>query len=337
MKSLLVILLSIFSLAASASVSNSKYNGLVGDYNDLSDDYSDLQDDYNGLANKFNRANKTRYKEGSCTAYGDKASAISATLFSDTYTSELGGFLDLKTFNDYFLYTTKDTADTGKMALLLKGLNKLRAWEAKAAENIGYARSGIEMADKFIYCSDSYDNKEVVRGKKDLLEGVIEEIQYSQTLVNDLYVELIDTYENNTEFDIVLDSNKYDSDNSREINVYDYVMETLTKIKAEDAYIDVERVMSYGDDENQCQLYASITAVNGTDYFLELDFETGIGWSTPNESSKHFTVDGETSGVNFSVGIGGEEKTLQRLFVDKELRQPLAKLFRTLHKQCYKK
>jgi len=330
MKPLLVILLSIFSLAASASVSNNQYNGLV-------DDYNDLKDDYNRLVNKYNRANKTRYKEGSCMAYADKASAISTKLFSDTYTSELAGFLDLKKFNDYFLYVTKDISSTNNTAMLLKGLNKLRTWEAKAAENIGYARSGIEMADKFIYCSDSYENKEIIRGKKDLLEGVSEGIQHSQTLVNALYEELIETYENDSSFDIILDSNKYGSNDSRELNVYEYVMETLTKIKADDAYVSVERVMSYGDDDNQCKLYTSITAVNGTNYHLEFDFEAGISWSTPLKSSEHFKVDGETSGVNFSVGIGGEENTLQQLFVDKELREPLVKIFRKLHKECYKK
>jgi hypothetical protein len=213
--------------SSSADVSTYQYNNVIDEFNDLKYEYNDLVDKYKSLVDKYNRMTTLRYREGQCWGYGLQVDKITGQLYKNTSTDELGKFLNIEVFNRFFLSRTKEQDLLGEprnIVTLFDALNQLRVKEAKAAENIGYARSGLEMVRKFLDCSDDYDNKEVVRGKKDLLTGIIKEIQQSQTLVDKLYDGLIKVYKTESQFELVLDTNDYDINKSRDIHIYEYVM-----------------------------------------------------------------------------------------------------------------
>jgi hypothetical protein len=282
---------------------------------------------------------KTRFKEGQCLGYGEQADKITEQLYRNTTTNELGDFLELEIFNLFFITRTYEKnlfQEPKNTATILDALNRLRGIEAKAVENIGYARSGLEMANKFLNCSDDYDNKEVIRGKKDLLNDTIEEIKHTQGLVDKLYVGLINAYKTESQFALVFDNND-DSNDSRDARIYSYVMKSLSEIKVDGELIRAHTSISYISDDNNCALNSSIEADDGRNFFLQFDFEKGVGWGKPSSTNQGIKISTDAKGVDFYQNNDDEYKdlVLERIFVEQTLRFSLAKLFKKLHKQCF--
>ncbi|MEO9945946.1 MAG: hypothetical protein ABJD02_07060 [Paraglaciecola sp.] len=60
-----------------------------------------------------------------------------------------------------------------------------------------------------------------------------------------------------------------------------------------------------------------------------------MSWSKPSLFRDGVKIDGTAPGVMVITRPENQVKELQRIFIDKDLREELVKIFRKLHKECY--
>jgi hypothetical protein len=117
--------------------------------------------------------------------------------------------------------------------------------------------------------------------------------------------------------------------------VFDNIMATLTKFQLDGEIIDIAIVSVKRWYGNRCLLGSEVYGNDGQKYSISFNFEEGIGWSKPSSFRDSIKIDGTTPGVMVITRPENKIKELQRIFIDKDLREELVKMFRQLHKECY--
>ncbi len=117
--------------------------------------------------------------------------------------------------------------------------------------------------------------------------------------------------------------------------IFNNIMATLTKIQLDGEIVDIVVVSAKKWYGNRCLLGSNAYGRDGQEYSILFDFEKGIGWSRPSTFRDGVKISGDTPGVTVIARPDKKTKELQRLFIDKDLREELVKIFRKLHKECY--